>query len=96
MSLTARDGIFYAQLSVPPEVRHIIGKSNFRRSTGVRAGKANRIEAMATATPWLKEWRRLIDLARQEPDTVANEIAVLKAQAAVERELGDFADERSG
>ena len=96
MSLTTRDGIFYAQLSVPPEVRHIIGKSNFRRSTGVRAGKANRIEAMATAAPWLKEWRRLIDLARQEPDTVANEIAVLKAKAAVERELGDFADERSG
>ncbi len=96
MSLTTRDGIFYAQLSVPPELRHIIGRSNFRKSTGVRAGKANRIEAMATAAPWLKEWRRLIDLARQEPDTVANEIAVLKAHAAVERELGDFADERSG
>lgn len=96
MSLTTRDGIFYAQLSVPPELRHIIGKSNFRKSTGVRAGKANRIEAMATAAPWLKEWRRLIDLARQEPDTVANEIAVLKAHSAVQRENEEFADEWTG
>jgi hypothetical protein len=96
MSLTTRNGIFYAQLSVPPELRHIIGRSNFRKSTGVRAGKANRIEAMATAAPWLKEWRRLIDLARQEPDTVGNEIAVLKAQSEVQRENEEFADEWSG
>ena len=63
MSVTKRNGVYYAQLSVPPELRHVIGKSNFRRSTNIRANGANKSEAMAVAAPWLQEWRRLIRLA---------------------------------
>lgn len=96
MSVTKRNGVYYAQLSVPPELRHVIGKSNFRRSTNIRANGANKSEAMAVAAPWLQEWRRLIRLARSEPDAVRDEIAVSKAQAAVVREHGEFADECSG
>ena len=96
MSVTKRNGVYYAQLSVPPELRHVIGKSNFRRSTNIRANGANKSEAMAVAAPWLQEWRRLIRLARSEPDAVRDEIAVSKAQAAVKREYGEFADECSG
>ena len=96
MSVTKRNGVYYAQLSVPPELRHVIGKSNFRRSTNIRANGANKSEAMAVAAPWLQEWRRLIRLARSEPDAVRDEIAVSKAQAAVVREYGEFADECSG
>ena len=96
MSVTKRNGVYYAQLSVPPELRHVIGKSNFRRSTNIRANGANKSEAMAVAAPWLQEWRRLIRLARSEPDAVRDEIAVSKAQAAVVREYGEVADECSG
>ncbi len=96
MSVTKRNGVYYAQLSVPPELRHVIGKSNFRRSTNIRANGGNKSEAMAVAAPWLQEWRRLIRLARSEPDAVRDEIAVSKAQAAVKREYGEFADECSG
>ena len=81
MSLTKRNGIYYAQLSVPEDVRHIIGKSNFRRSTGSRT----RNIALLEAAPWLEEWRRQIRMARQEPDALLEEMAVLKARAEVQK-----------
>ena len=82
MSVTLRNGIYYAQQSIPPELRELFGKSNFRRSTGCRDKK----HALAEAAPWIKEWQRQIDLARERPDAVLDEIAVLKARAAIERE----------
>lgn len=81
MSLTKRNGVYYAQLSVPEDVRQIIGKNNFRKSTGSRT----RNIALLTATPWLEEWRRQIRMARQEPDALLEEMAVLKARAEVEK-----------
>ena len=86
MSLTKRHGIYYAQRSVPADLRHIIGKSNFRQSTGCR----DKINANAEAAPWLKEWDRLIKLAYNEPNAVLEEIAILKARSAIEAEAGDI------
>lgn len=96
MSVTKRNGVYYAQLSVPPELRDVIGKSNFRRSTNVRADGANKAEAMAVAAPWLQEWHQLIRSARSEPDVVRDRMAVMKTQAAVEREREWLAGERGG
>ena len=85
MSLTKRNGIYYAQRSIPADVRHIIGKSNFRQSTGCR----DKVNAMAEAAKWLQTWDRMIQLARNEPDAVRDEIAVLTARAAIERAQGE-------
>ena len=93
MSVTKRNGVYYAQLSVPPELRDVIGKSNFRRSTNVRADGANKAEAMAVAAPWLQQWHQLIRSARSEPDVVRDRMAVMKTQAAVERERVELAGE---
>jgi integrase len=94
MSVTKRNGVYYAQLSVPPELRDVIGKSNFRRSTNVRVDGANKAEAMAVAAPWLQEWHQLIRSARSEPDVVRDRMAVMKTQAAVECERVELAGER--
>jgi integrase len=94
MSVTKRNGVYYAQLSVPSELRDVIGKSNFRRSTNVRADGANKAEAMAVAAPWLQEWHQLIRLARSEPDVVRDRMAVMKTQAAVGCERVELAGER--
>ncbi|MEE2893869.1 MAG: tyrosine-type recombinase/integrase [Pseudomonadota bacterium] len=92
MSLTKRNGVYYAQLSVPADVRHIIGKSNFRRTTGCRTQNA----ALLEAAPWLEEWRRQIELARQQPDALLEEIAVLKARAEMEKRDPEVARDERG
>lgn len=81
MSLTRRNGVYYAQLSVPQDVRHIIQKNNFRKSTACR----NRNAALLEAAPWLEDWKRQIRMARQEPDAFLEEMAVLKARMEVEK-----------
>ncbi len=81
MSLTKRNGVYYAQKSIPEDLRHFFGKSNFRRSTGCR----DKTNAAAEAAPLIKEWQRQIDLARQEPDALLEELVVAKARINVER-----------
>ena len=81
MSLTKRDGVYYAQLFVPEDVRHIIKKKNFRKSTRMRSRNAALIEA----TPWIEDWKRQIRMAREEPDAILEEMAVLKARVNIER-----------
>jgi site-specific recombinase XerD len=85
-------GIYQAELRIPADVQHVIGKMRFAKSTRTR----DRREAAVRAAEWLAGWQRQIDLARENPDALADEIAVLTARAKVERERGDFADERSG
>ena len=81
MSLTKRNGVYYAQLSVPEDVRHIIKKNNYRKSTGCRTRNA----ALLEAAPLVEEWRRQIHMARNDPDAIHEELAVLKARMEVER-----------
>jgi integrase len=81
MSLTKRNGIYYAQKGIPKELRHILGTSLFRKSTGCRSRNA----ALLEAAPMVEEWERQIRMAREEPDAILEEMAVLKARANVEK-----------
>ena len=92
MSLTKRNGVYYAQLSVPEDVRHIIGKNNFRKSTGSRT----RNIALLEAAPLVEEWRRQIQMARQEPDALLEEMAVIRARVDVERLGQSIAPDEAG
>ena len=51
MSLTKRNGVYYAQLSVPEDVRHIIKKNNYRKSTGCRTRNAALLESIPPSPP---------------------------------------------
>ena len=81
MSLTKRNGIYYAQVAVPEDVQHILKTKLLRKSTGSRT----RSVAMLEAAPVVEAWKRQIRMAREEPDALLEEMAVLKARAEVEK-----------
>ena len=78
-------GIYQAELRVPTDVQHLVGKKRFAKSTKTK----DRREAAVRAAEWLAGWQRQIELARENPDALRDEIAVLTARAKVERERGE-------
>ena len=81
MSLMKRNGIYYAQVAVPQDVQHILKTKLFRKSTGCRS----RNTAMLEAAPLVEAWKRQIRMAREEPDAILEEMAVLKARTEAEK-----------
>ena len=66
---------YHALLMVPKDVRPIIGRSKFTRSTKHKSLK----NAQITAAPWIAEWWQLIEEARQSPDAALERMAKLMA-----------------
>ena len=79
MNLTClKSGIWQAELRVPQEVRPVIGKTRFAKSTGTR----DKREAVLRAAPMLKQWQSDIELAKSDPQTLIAKQAQRKAQQA--------------
>ena len=80
MNLTClKSGIWQAELRVPQEVRPVIGKTRFAKSTGTR----NKREAVLRAAPLLEQWQSdIIELAKSDPQTFIAKQAQRKAQQA--------------
>ena len=83
MNITKREnGIYMAELRVPKDVRHIIGKTRLTRSLKTKDKRIAQQEAGAV----LAKWDRQIRLAREEPDAVLEEMAIARARLDRERE----------
>ena len=74
-------GIYQAELRIPKDVQHILGKKRFAKSLKTRDKRT----AQQEAGPLLAEWDRQIRLARQQPDAILEELAVAKARLNIER-----------
>lgn len=86
-NLVQRKGVYYAEVRVPPDVRNIIGKAVFRRSTGCRDKRNAELEA----APWVSEWWKLIKASRANPEEVIERIASLKALNTQQQEDREYA-----
>lgn len=77
MNLTClNSGSWQAELRVPKEVRPVIGKTRFAKSTGTRSKR----EAVLGAAPMLAQWQSDIELAKSDPQTLIARQAKRKAQ----------------
>lgn len=81
-------GIYQAELRVPKDLQHVIGKKKFSKSLKTR----DRRRAAIDAAPILAEWDRQLNLARQAPDDYAREVAELRARADYSHQAGDLKD----
>lgn len=86
--LTKRGDIYYAQVIVPDDVKEILGRKVFKKSTGHRQLK----NAELTAGPWVTDWWKLIDEARTAPDAVLEKIAKLKALHTQQKQDEEYFD----
>ena len=67
MNLTClKSGIWQVELRIPSDVRVVLGRTRFAKSTGTR----DKREAGNKALPILTEWQQLITTARQNPELI--------------------------
>ena len=67
MNLTClKSGIWQVELRIPSDVRVVLGRTRFAKSTGTR----DKRQAINTALPILTEWQQLITTARQNPELI--------------------------
>mgnify|MGYP001594893759 CR=1 FL=1 len=71
---------------VPKDVRSIIGRSKFTRSTKHKSLK----NAQITAAPWVAEWWAQIQQARENPDAALERIAKLMALKKEQEEYQEY------
>ena len=71
-----KSGIWQAELRVPQEVRPVIGKSRFAKSTGTQ----NKREAVLRVAPLLEQWQADIEGAKSGPHALLAKQAQRKAQ----------------
>ena len=76
--LEKKGDTYHAILVVPKDVRGILGRSKFKRSTKCKSLK----NAQITAAPWVAEWWAQIQQARENPDAALERIAKLMALKA--------------
>ena len=74
-NLEKKGETYHAILVVPKDVRGILERSKFKRSTKHKTLK----NAQITAAPWLAEWWAEIKQARENPDAALERIAKLMA-----------------
>ena len=86
MNLTClKSGIWQVELRIPSDVRVVLGRTRFAKSTGTR----DKREAVSRALPILAEWQELITTARQSPELIQPkpERSVCLHDAAQEQQL---------
>ena len=67
MNLTClKTGIWQVELRIPSDVRAVLGRTRFAKSTGTR----DKRQAINKALPILTEWQQLITTARQNPELI--------------------------
>ncbi len=67
MNLTClKSGIWQVELRIPSDVRVVLGRTRFAKSTFTR----DKRQAASRALPILAEWQQLISVARQNPDLI--------------------------
>ena len=67
MNLTClKSGIWQVELRIPSDVRVVLGRTRFAKSTGTR----DKRQAINKALPILTEWQQLITTARQNPELI--------------------------
>ena len=67
MNLTClKSGIWQVELRIPSDIRGILGRTRFVKSTGTR----DKRKASNKALPILTEWQQLITTARQSPELI--------------------------
>lgn len=79
---------YHALLMVPKDVRGILGRSKFTRSTKHKSLR----NAQIAAAPWIAEWWQLIEEARQSPDSALERMAKLMALNREQELDGDYWD----
>ena len=84
--LEKKGDTYHAILVVPKDVRGILGRSKFKRSTKCKSLK----NAQITAAPWVAGWWQEINQARTNPDAALERIAELMALKAEQEEYEDF------
>ena len=67
MNLTClKSGIWQVELRIPSDVRVVLGRTRFAKSTGTR----DKRQAINKALPFLTEWQQLITTARENPELI--------------------------
>ena len=67
MNLTClKSGIWQVELRIPSDVRVVLGRTRFAKSTGTR----DKRQAINKALPILTEWQELITTARENPELI--------------------------
>ena len=67
MNLTClKSGIWQVELRIPSDVRVVLGRTRFAKSTGTR----DKRKAINKALPILTEWQQLITTARENPELI--------------------------
>ena len=67
MNLTClKSGIWQVELRIPSDVRVVLGRTRFAKSTGTR----DKRQAINKALPILTEWQQLITTARENPELI--------------------------
>ena len=85
-NLEKKGDTYHAILVVPKDVRSILGRSKFKRSTKHKTLK----NAQITAAPWVAEWWQEINQARANPDAALERIAKLMALKAEQEEDKEY------
>lgn len=85
-NLEKRGDTYHAILVVPKDVRSILGRSKFKRSTKHKKLK----NAQITAAPWIADWWAQINQARENPDAALERIAKLMALKAEQEEHREY------
>ena len=71
MNLTClKSGIWQVELRIPWDVRVVLGRTRFAKSTGTR----DKREAANRALSVLSEWHQLIATARQNPELIHSKL----------------------
>ena len=74
MNLTClKSGIWQVELRIPSDVRVVLGRTRFAKSTFTR----DKRQAASKALPILAEWQQLISIARQNPDLIRSKPCLL-------------------
>lgn len=77
---------WYAEVRVPLDVKPLLGRGKFRRTTGCKDRKNAEIEA----APWVAEWKKQIRDARANPEAALERLAQLRALTLQQTADEDF------
>ena len=83
MNLTCLSGIWQVELRIPSNVRVVLGRTRFAKSTGTR----DKREAANRALSVLNEWHQLIATARQNPELIHSKLRRSERPYSASQEL---------
>ena len=84
MNLTClKSGIWQVELRIPSDVRVVLGRTRFAKSTGTR----DKRDAANRALPVLNEWHQLIATARQNPELIHSKLRRSERPYSASQEL---------